>query len=100
MCLDTGHAFASGWDGYDQAAFLREYGDRVAHVYLNDSRVAGTDEHLPVGLGQVEFAPLAAAMVETGWTGTCTHEVYRFDENFEYVRAGKRRFEALLAGQD
>lgn len=96
MCLDTGHAFATGLDGADQAAFLYEHGDRVAHVHLNDTRARGNDEHLPVGLGRVEFAPLAAAMVETGWTGTCTHEVFGFDGTFAYVRTGKQRFDAML----
>jgi sugar phosphate isomerase/epimerase len=97
MCLDTGHAYATGWDGTEQAAFLREHGDRIAHVHLNDTRSARSDEHLPVGLGQIDFAPLTAALVETEWDGTCTHEVFRFDETFAYVETGKRRFEELLA---
>ena len=98
MCLDTGHAYATGLDGHDQAAFLREHGDRVEHVHLNEARSDGADEHLPVGMGRVDFAPLADAIPETGWTGTCTHEVFSFDETFEYARVGKRRFDALLAG--
>jgi len=98
MCLDTSHAFVSGLDGGDQAAFLREHGDRIAHVHLNDTRTRETDEHLPVGLGRVGFEPLAAAIVETGWSGTCTHEVFRFDGTFAYVRTGKRRFDAMFAG--
>jgi sugar phosphate isomerase/epimerase len=97
MCLDTGHAYVSGMDGTEQAAFLREHGDRIAHVHLNDTRLGEDDEHLPVGLGRVDFDAIAAAMAETGWRGTCTHEVLRFDDTFEYVRTGKRRFEALLA---
>jgi sugar phosphate isomerase/epimerase len=97
MCLDTGHAYVSGMDGADQAAFLREHGDRIAHVHLNDTRHDGDDEHLPVGLGRVEFAPLAAAMVETDWRGTCTHETLRYGDGFEHVETSKRRFDALLA---
>jgi len=97
-CLDTGHAFVSGYSGADQAEFLREYGDRVSHVHLNDTRVDAEDEHLPVGLGRVDFAPIARALVETGWSGTCTHEVLRFDDEFGYVREGKRHFDALLDG--
>lgn len=97
MCLDTGHAYVSGMDGTAQAAFLREYGDRIAHVHLNDTRMDENDEHLPVGLGRVDFDAIAAAIVEIGWRGTCTHEVLRYDDTFEYVRTGKRRFEALLA---
>jgi sugar phosphate isomerase/epimerase len=95
MCLDTGHAAVCGMDGDDQAAFFREHGDRIAHVHLNDSRHRDDDEHLPVGLGTVDFPALADVMVEADWTGTCTHEVYGFD--LDYVALGKERFDALLA---
>jgi len=65
MCLDTGHAFVSGLDAAARAKLLCEHGDRVAHVHLGDTRRGG-DEHLPVGPGRLDFAELAAAMVETG----------------------------------
>lgn len=96
MCLDTGHAFVTGMDGIDQAQFLREHSDRIAHVHLNDTRIRENDEHLPVGLGQIDFLPLAEAMIEENWTGTCTHEIFGFDDEFEYARVGKRRFESML----
>jgi hypothetical protein len=37
-------------------------------------------------------------MVETGWSGTCTHEVYTFDH--EPRAFGKGRFDRLLARRD
>lgn len=96
MCLDTGHAFVAGMTGQEQAALLRNHGDRIAHIHLNDTRTGEDDEHLPVGLGRVDFAPLAEAIVETDWSGSCTHEVFGFDTDFEYSRVGKGRFDALL----
>lgn len=93
-CLDTGHAFVSGLDGADQAALLREHPDRISHVHLNDTRRRDDDEHLPVGLGRVAFAPLVDAMRATDWTGTCTHEQYYFD--LAYAGPGKAAFERLL----
>jgi sugar phosphate isomerase/epimerase len=95
MCLDTGHAHVVGMGAAEQAAFLRDHGDRIDHVHLNDTRRDDDDEHLPVGLGRVEFGDLAAAMVESDWSGTCTHEVFGFD--LAYVETGKRRFDDLLA---
>ena len=96
-CLDTGHAMVSGHDLAWQADFLREHGDRVAHVHLNTRRgEAGEDEHLPLGLGGKPFGELTAAMRETDWEGTCTHEVFGFDR--EYVALGKQRFDDWLAG--
>lgn len=96
-CLDTGHAHVTGQDPAAQAALLREHGDRVTHLHLNDTRRADDDEHLPVGLGRFDFAPLADALRETGWTGTVTHEIYGFD--LEYAALGKQAFDRLLDGQ-
>jgi sugar phosphate isomerase/epimerase len=96
-CLDTGHAHVTGQDPTAQATLLRDHGDRVTHVHLNDTRRDETDEHLPVGLGKLDFAPLADAMRETGWSGTVTHELFGFD--LEYAAHGKRAFDRLLDGE-
>lgn len=96
MCLDTGHAHVSGMDGGEQARFLREHDDRISHVHLNDTRRADDDEHLPVGLGTVAFGALAEAMVEAGWEGTATHEIYGFD--LAYAAHSKEAFDETLAG--
>lgn len=95
ICLDTGHAHATGHDGDAQAALLDERGDRVSHVHLNDTR-STDDEHLPVGLGRVDFGSIADTMRETEWSGTCTYEIYGFD--LEYAGHGKARFDRLLEG--
>lgn len=95
-CLDTGHAIVAGYDLAWQADLLGEHGDRVAHVHLNTRRGADReDEHLPVGVGGHPFEELAAAMVETDWSGTVTHEVFAFDR--EFVALGKRNFDGWLA---
>lgn len=96
-CLDTGHALVSGIDGPDQADLLDEHGDRISHLHLNESRRTDDDEHLPVGIGRIDFGAIADAIRETGWTGTATHEVFGFDRAF--VALGKRNFDALLAGE-
>jgi len=96
MCLDTGHAYVSGLSGEQQAALVREYGDRISHFHLNDTRIGADDEHLPVGLGKLAFEPLVEALVETNWSGTCTHEVFTYD--YAQVSTGKQTFEELLAG--
>lgn len=95
MCLDTGHAHATGHDGAWQASLLRESPHRISHVHLNDTRRDDDDEHLPVGLGHVDFEALAAAMADASWTGTVTHELYGFD--LRYAATSKRAFEELLA---
>jgi sugar phosphate isomerase/epimerase len=94
-CLDTGHAHAMGHDGGDQAALIREHGDRITHVHLNETRQPDRDEHLPLGHGVVDFASVARAMVETGWSGTCTHEIYSW--HLDSRASSKAIFDGLLA---
>ena len=94
-CLDTGHAHARGYSGEEQAALVRDHGDRIAHVHLNETRQSDRDEHLPLGHGVVEFAPVARALVETDWSGTCTHEIYSWD--LDSRARSKAVFDGLLA---
>jgi len=94
-CLDTGHAHAMGYDGGDQAALIEAHGDRIDHVHLNETRQPDRDEHLPLGHGRVDFASVARAMVETEWTGTCTHEIYSWD--LDSRASSKAVFDGLLA---
>lgn len=83
-----------GQDLASQAKLIREYGDRISHIHLNESRWDQTDEHLPVGLGKLDFDILATALRDTDWTGTCTHEITLF--NLEYVLKSKDVFDQLL----
>jgi sugar phosphate isomerase/epimerase len=94
-CLDTGHAHVAGFDAADQAALLTERGDRIAHVHLNDTRRADTDEHLPFGAGDVEFERLFAAMAETDWSGTVSLEVWT--DSWEYLQTSAERLTETLA---
>lgn len=96
VCLDTGHAHATGHDEAWQADFLRRWGDQVAHVHLNDTRRPDDDEHLPVGVGMLDFEMLVDTMRETEWIGTCTHEVYAPELGPE--RFGKEVFDGFLEG--
>jgi len=96
LCLDTGHAHVSGYGAEWQADFLREHGERVRHIHLNDTRVERTnDEHLPVGVGDFDFETVADALRESEWSGTCTHEV--FTDDLAPVPYGKENFDRLLA---
>lgn len=96
LCLDTGHAHATGHDVAWQSDFIRQWGDRIEHIHLNDTRRPDNDEHLPVGVGMLDFELLVDAMRDTAWSGTCTHEVYAPELGPE--RFGKAVFDELLNG--
>lgn len=94
--LDTGHGRIDGYDGTAQGAWLRDHGDRVGHLHLNDTRRA-RDEHVPFGSGNFEFEPVFDALAETGWSGTLSLEV--FTPDLGYVETSADRLHDTLDGR-
>jgi sugar phosphate isomerase/epimerase len=95
MTFDTSHALLAGMDEERMAAFCREHADRIGHLHLVDTR-GGGDEHLPVGMGRIDFRTALAGLAEAGWSGTATLEVGT--EDHDTIALGKRHVEELLAG--
>lgn len=93
MTLDTGHARVDGMDAEGIAGFLADHHDRVSHVHANDARVA-EDEHVPTGSGTMDFRTAFEPLVDSGWAGTISIEVYTFD--FDYLALSKRKLEECL----
>ena len=58
-CLDTGHAAVNG----NLADLVRLLGKRIVHLHLHDNH-GQRDEHLPIGRGTIDFAPLAAVLAD------------------------------------
>lgn len=95
MTLDTGHARVDGMDAVEIATFLREHADRVSHVHANDAR-GPQDEHVPTGSGTMDFTAAFEPLVESGWDGTVSLEVYTFD--FDYLALSARKLDECLGG--
>jgi sugar phosphate isomerase/epimerase len=91
MTFDTSHALLSGVGEAGMASFLEEYRERVGHLHLVDTR-GGGDEHLPVGMGRLDFETVFRGL--DGWSGTATLEVGTND--FDTIALGKRHVEALV----
>jgi sugar phosphate isomerase/epimerase len=89
--FDTGHAALDGFSATEMADFLAAHRDRIRHVHLSDTR-GGADEHLPVGMGTIDFETALAPLLD-GWSGTATHEVGT--EDFDAIALGKRHFDEL-----
>lgn len=94
MTLDTGHARIDGFDADGMAGLVEDHPDRITHLHLNDTRQP-SDEHLPFGVGTIDFAALFETMAAVEWSGTLSLEVFTLD--FEYVETSKRRLDRLLA---
>lgn len=100
MTLDTGHAALTGWDGEQTASFIRKYSERISHVHLNDNRALGdgwrtSDEHLPIGVGTIDFETILKPVVEGEWSPTLTMEIVTWDE--DYIELSAKRLHELLS---
>lgn len=82
--LDTGHAYCGGGLAEEFAA-LKDY---IVHVHLNDGDTPGDSQHLPIGEGAADWAPLAPFLASFG--GIIVLEIY----------APTRPVEATLASRD
>lgn len=94
MTFDTSHALLAGMDEEGMADFCREYAGRIGHLHLVDTR-GGDDEHLPVGMGNVDFPTILDGLADAGWSGTATLEIGT--EDYDTIALGKRHVEALLS---
>jgi len=58
---------------------IRACRGEFAYVHANDRNLKGP------GFGEVDFRPIAAALRETGYDGTVSVEVFKFDEGPEVI---------------
>lgn len=95
MTFDTSHALLAGMDETEMATFCREHADRIGHLHLVDTR-GGDDEHLPVGMGRIDFSTVFAGLDDAGWAGTATLEIGT--EDYDTIVLGKSHVEDLVDG--
>ncbi|WP_227353417.1 sugar phosphate isomerase/epimerase family protein [Haladaptatus salinisoli] len=93
MTFDTSHALLAGMPEAEMADFCREHADRIGHLHLVDTR-NDSDEHLPVGMGRIDFDTVFSGLADAGWSGTATLEIGT--EDYDTIALGKRRVEALI----
>jgi len=94
MTFDTSHALLAGMEEEGMADFCREHARRIGHLHLVDTR-GDDDEHLPVGMGRIDFRTVLAGLGDAGWSGTATLEVGT--EDYDTIALGRRHVEELLA---
>ena len=77
--LDFGHT-NFGRDGCD--VFCRELGNHIRHVHFSDNR-SRNDDHMPLGVGTVDWGKAVKALKATGYDDTITLEVFCSDSNMQ-----------------
>lgn len=93
MTFDTSHALLAGMDEPGMAEFCRDHADRIDHLHLVDTRTG--DEHLPVGMGRIDFTTVFDGLVTAGWSGTATLEVGT--EDYDTIALGKLHVDKLIS---
>ncbi|MDK9706023.1 MAG: sugar phosphate isomerase/epimerase [Desulforhopalus sp.] len=78
--LDFGHA-NFGADNHE--VFCAELGEHLRHVHFSDNR-SRSDDHMPLGVGSVNWQNAVKSLKATGYNGTITLEVFCNDPNMQH----------------
>jgi sugar phosphate isomerase/epimerase len=93
LVLDTGHANIGDKGGHRLIGFIKRFGPRLGHLHISDNN-GRSDEHLPVGHGNIGFKAVARALKGTGYDDTMTLEI--FSPNRADLVASRRKLEKIL----
>jgi len=86
--LDFGHT-NFGRDSHE--TFCRELGQDIRHVHFSDNR-GRTDDHMPLGIGTINWRQAIDVLKATGYDGTITLEVFcnNADMNYNYLDMSRK----------
>lgn len=88
--FDIGHAFCVEDDILEWIPRLAGF---TRHYHVEDIAPSRVHHHLVPGEGAIDFAPILAAIIATGYTGFVTVELYPYQEDPD--AAGRRALEFL-----
>lgn len=92
--LDIAHASIKPSD--PPAKFIDAFYGRLVHVHVSDN-LGSRDDHLPLGVGRIDYRGPLRTLREKGYNGTVTLEV--FTPERDYLLVSKRKVEGLLSGE-
>ncbi len=78
--LDFGHT-NFGFDNYD--VFCGELGEYIQHVHFSDNR-SRSDDHLPLGVGTVNWKKAVNSLKAIGYDSTITLEIFCDDQKMQH----------------
>ncbi len=90
LTLDLGHLHCMGETPLEE--YVLRYGPQLGHIHIEDMR-AGVHEHLMFGEGEIDFAPVFAALGAVNYTGGVHVELSR--HSHEAPQAARRAAEFL-----
>ena len=93
LALDTGHANIGGRGCERTLAFIEKYSDRIGHLHASDNS-GREDEHLPIGVGSINFQNIIKALKVIGYNSTVTLEV--FSQDRDYLRISREKLAEMF----
>jgi len=87
--LDIGHAFIHG-GMKNVLRFINTFRKRIEHIHLHDNR-GKTDDHFPLGLGDIDYEKIIKALRKIGYDKTITFEVFSRDRDLVTFSMNKFR---------
>lgn len=92
LTLDTGHAHIGG--GTQRIlAFIERFAGRLGHIHASDN-FGREDEHLPIGVGTIDFPKVVQALQRADYDDTITLEVFSRDR--DYLRISREKLAAMF----
>ncbi len=95
LTLDVGHLHCLG--EVPIAEVIRHWSDRLVNIHIEDMK-AGVHEHLMFGAGEIDFAPVVAALAEVGYAGGLHVELSRHSHQGPTAAQQAQAFLAPLIG--
>ncbi|MGD9973189.1 MAG: sugar phosphate isomerase/epimerase family protein [Desulfatirhabdiaceae bacterium] len=91
--LDFGHT-NFGHDNHE--IFCRELGKHIRHVHFSDNR-SRSDDHMPLGVGTVDWKNAVHSLKATGYNDTITLEIFCHDPEMQgnYLDMSRKRVRDL-----
>lgn len=94
LALDTGHAYIGQGGAERIGSFISRHSGRIGHVHASDNS-GREDEHLPIGVGSIDFLSIVKKLREIGYDDTITLEVFARDR--DYLRISREKLSAMFA---
>jgi sugar phosphate isomerase/epimerase len=92
LLLDVGHANLD--TPYNRSEeLLANFGHRLGHVHISDNRGGHDDQHLPLGVGNINWLQVVRFIKNTGYDDTITLEVFGDDD--DYLKMSLRKIKYL-----
>lgn len=85
--LDIAHANVKG---ARTAEFLKAHRDRLVHVHVSDNGLR-SDDHLPLGVGEIDWPEEIGLLRSSGYDGTITLEIFTPDRSYLVDSAARLR---------